>query len=708
MLRNKPAALLFSLSPLAVSIAHAQNDSLSLNGFSGLFNVPNAHVTEYGTGIASYSDMMFYQGEYRHNDNVVGSFGLLPHVEISGRIAWFKTHKNLFIDEGEPRDLSANIKINIPFIPDNWFELAIGEQDIGGEANYFDARYIVASRTFGPLRIDIGAGQNDLTDRLDGVFGGIELMPYEWVSLIAEYDAQDTNTGFRLSTPSNWFPEGFRVDLTVLADTSHEFSNGRSFYGVNVKFPLGGGFTGTRPAPVPRKQVAQSEEKLKQQYYAQSRFQKSPATPQTRSDTTPPVKTDTRQGTVSQIAMALQDHGFDRVSVGMRNDNLYVAIENNIYNRSEIDALGAALAIITKTGEAYSRSTLILLNQGFPVIAIDTNPIGYQAFLRHESAAPIYAYYPKNDIMQAVSWKINRSRQVYPKPRITVSPVLNSGIATEYGVWDYSLGAAINGSMHLWKGAVASATYTQELDSSEDFQDIATYKDEQGNIRRYGGPFRNARVRNEMKEMTIQQGFRLHKNIFNNFHLGTVRYDYSGFQNQTVVHSYDGRYQVGLRFGDFSHDESEVDVDYQLLNFRYYVPTYDVAINATAGKFWAGDEGFRIDSLFRFGDQTVELFYKSTEAPDSEAEAEFIGIAWTLPLTLRKDWDSPYLQVKGHEAWRWGMQTRINSDQNLISFGSADVAKLEWEVERVYLNNDKLSPEYIYQNLGRLREANTN
>lgn len=702
MFKTKSAIALFSLSPIAISVAQAQNDSLSLNGYSGLFNVPNAHVTEYGTGVASYSDMIFYQGEYKHNNNVVGSFGLFPHVEVSGRIAWFNTHKNLYTEGGEPRDLSANIKINIPYIPDNWFDLAIGEQDLGGELNYFDARYLVASKTIGSVRIDLGVGQNDLNDRLDGGFGGIEITPFDWISLIAEYDAQNTNTGFRLSTPASWFPEGFRVDLTVLADTDHERSNGRSFYGLNVKFPLGGGFTGKRPSPVKRAEVASNSVRetspRKPILWAQSKFRKNPVNTNPPTTDVPIQTTNTTKNTTADsdalfaIRKALVEHGFERVDVGTRRDTLVVAFENNIYNRSELDALGVVLGIVANKGQNFRRATIILRNQGFAVIAIDTNPAQYQAFLNGERSAPLYAYYPNERDYDSVHWRTNSNLQIYPKPRITISPILNSGIATEYGVWDYSFGAAINGAVHLWKGALVSATYTQELDNSEDFDEDSV--------------FRNAKIENDMKDMSIQQAIKLGRYAYNNFTLGWYRYDYEGFQNQTLVHSPSGQHQLSLRFGDYDHkDHIGESRDFQLLSYRYYVPKYDVALNATAGEFWNGDKGYRINSLFRFGDQTVELFYKDVEAPVGDEQVEFIGIAWTLPLTLRKDWDSPYLQVKGHEAWRWGFQTRINNDKNTVAFGVADIATTEWGIERTYLNNDKLSPEYIYQNIYRLRDV---
>ena len=704
MIRRKSAIALFTLSPLAVGIAQARDDSLSLNGFTGLITIPNAHVTEYGTGIAAYSDMMYLQNEYRHNNNVIGSFGIFPHVEVSGRIAWFNTHSNLYLEESEPRDLSANIKLNIPYIPDNWFQLAIGKQDIGGEASYFDTSYIVASKTLGPFRFDLGYGATDSSDRLDGEFGGVEFMPFDWISLLAEYDAQDVNAGFRLSTPESWLPEGFRVELTVLADTNQEASSGRSFYGINLKFPLGGSFTGERPAQPPRQSVAAATPRSLQKapvYIAKNRYINRPAEPaETMVDApNPPAAATNQEAPKSSTSFADLQHlrnklkaiGFDNVDVGTRADNLVIAFENNIYNRSELDALGVVLAFLAENAQQYPRATIILRNQNIPVIALDTNPKVYHEFLQGNAAAPLYAYYPASSDLRNATWHSNSRQEFHPKPRITISPILNSGIATEFGVWDYSFGAAINGAMHLWPGAIASATYTQELDNSEDFSET--------------GVFRNAKIEDGIQETSIQQGIKIGSLAYNNLHWGKYRYDYEGFQNQTLIHDPSGRHQVSLRIGDYKHEKTKANKEFQLLSYRYYWPDYDVVISTTAGEFWDGDKGYRVNTLFRFGDQTVELFYKDVEAPITDENVEFIGMAWTLPLTPQKDWDSRYIQVKGNEAWRWGLQTRINNEINNVAFGVADIAVPEWTIERTYLNNDKLSPEYIYQNLERLKKA---
>ncbi|MCG8669346.1 MAG: hypothetical protein MI867_08010, partial [Pseudomonadales bacterium] len=303
--------------------------------------------------------------------------------------------------------------------------------------------------------------------------------------------------------------------------------------------------------------------------------------------------------------------------------------------------------------------------------------------------------YFKNMDFNSVAWQASAAHLTAMKPRLTISPVISNGIATEYGVWDYSWGLSFNLASQLWPGGIISASVTDHFESSEDYET---------------GFFRNAKLRSGLREMTIQQGFKLSSFGFNNTHFGRIIYDYIGLQNETLLFTPSGAHQVLLKLGDFEHEDTNEQRDYQLLTYRYYIDDYDISLRFTQGKFWGGDNGFRVNALFQFGDQTIDLFYKNTDAKDvfsNETSAEFIGIAWKLPLTFRKDWSSKYFQVKGHEAWRWGFETRIGEEVNSIAFGVAGIPTQEWEIERTYLNNDKLSPEYIYRNIQRLKEAST-
>ena len=200
-------ALVFCISCFVSGVYAGVGSGLSFQGYTGLLNTPNAEVIPYGEWVLQYSDQVELGSRFEHGDNYTPAFGIFPNVELNGRLAAESTHTNLFRDP-ELRDLSANIKIQVPFIPRDWFAIAIGLQDIGGEADAFDTQYMVVSRElFDHVRISAGVGRADgaaSTGRLDGEFGGLEWAPWPWLTLLTEYDAAQVNT--RCAIPKNDAP----------------------------------------------------------------------------------------------------------------------------------------------------------------------------------------------------------------------------------------------------------------------------------------------------------------------------------------------------------------------------------------------------------------------------------------------------------------------------------------------------------------------
>ena len=82
---------------LSSSLFAQQNTAASLQGYSGLFNIPNAYVIAYGTGSVQYADQFIIQNEYLHNNNFMVNLGVFPHLEISNRLSKikFKTISNI-------------------------------------------------------------------------------------------------------------------------------------------------------------------------------------------------------------------------------------------------------------------------------------------------------------------------------------------------------------------------------------------------------------------------------------------------------------------------------------------------------------------------------------------------------------------------------------------------------------------------------------
>lgn len=662
----------------------------SLQGYTGALSVPSAYTAPQGSAVLQYSDSFFSGDRYEHNNNAIGNFGLLPYFEAGGRISWDTTHTNCFAEECGVRDMSANMKLAAPFIPQDWFSLAIGAQDIGGEANYFSAEYLVASKQFRYGRIDLGAGKTDLADRyLDGAFGAVELQPWQWLGLIAEYDARDFNAGFRMGVPEEWRPWGIAPELKVMAYSDRENGSDQRFFGFSLNIPLGE--SRDHYADKPQKAVSAAP--------VTSAF--SPASTIAGTDAAVPAATTNTQPQAfyEGLAKQLVTAKFEQVLVGEQAGVLYVAFENSQYNRNELDALAVVLQRVSTYAKGhYDNAHVVLRNQKIAVLDIAIQPDNYAAFLsddKGQTALYLDARYPESGLLGSVNWFVEDSYGSDIKPRIAMAPGLVTAVATERGVWDYSLSMQTDVAVNLWSGALVAASYNMPVDQSDDFD---RFVPETG--RR--GAFYTDRQRSKFEEYEIQQTLKITGSLFTTLHAGHFMRDYDGIYNQTAWLSPSGDHKITLRAGQFDHeDDPLLDRNFNLVSYRYFFGEQDVSVEATYGEFWEGDDGVRVDTKFWFGDSAVTLEYKDTDA-------QFVGMRWTLPLTPRRDLLTPYGQLKGRENWNYGLQTRINEDSNLLSFGNATIPRSRNEIERTYLNSDRLSPTYVKTHWKRLKEAAKN
>ncbi|CBL44636.1 Hypothetical protein HDN1F_10530 [gamma proteobacterium HdN1] len=692
----------------------------SLQGYTGSLNVPSAFTEAQGIASLQYSDAFITAQDARHNHSVIANFGVLPWLELGGRIAWDYVHRDCYDRTGcGVRDMSGNLKLRIPWIPEDWFSLAIGAQDLGGAASYFEAKYLVASKQFQYGRIDLGAGKSDLPDRyLDGAFGSLELQPWEWLGVIAEYDAHDTNFGLRLSLPESAQRWGIQSSLKVLAHSDGEFISDKRFFTISIGIPLGQS----------RDHYPKSQPKSAYHSRADASVAKKPInggivtsnklpTPASGKNTTQPVASEplrqthspTNQATtiapLDKIASRLEAAKFENIKVGEKGDALYVALENNIYNRNEIDAIGVALKLITEnTALQHQKTHLLLLNQHIAVLEVVVKPDNYREFLAASNTAPLYleALFPESNVMRSIHWQAERSYASPLRPAITLSPSIVSAVATERNLFDYSASLQTDVTLGLWPGALMAATYNTPIDQSDEFE---RYLPDHNRA----GSFYADRQRSGFNEYELQQTIKVTSSLYTAFHAGIYLHDYKGFFNQTAWQSPEGSHMISARVGKFNLKESnrgelyEQNEDMQepsfnLVSYRYFASSYDVALEGTYGEFLEGDKGFRLDTKFWFGDTAISLEYKNTDA-------EFIGLRWTLPLTPRRDYLSPYGQIKGRENWNYGIQTRINEKTNDVHFGTAQIPSARHELERTYLNNDRLSPAYVKNHWQRLREA---
>ena len=670
--------LALTVPVLLSSPALAAERDLAFPGYSGYLNVPSATVLEHGQADVQWSDQGFVtrgrrqpgQDQYEYFQNVSAAFGVFPNVEIGGRLIWDRTQANCYVEDCQIRDMSANLKVQAPFIPEEWFTLAAGIQDLGGETDTFEAVYAVAGREFGPFEVSVGFGdpKSEGARYLDGAFGAVAYHPVPWLSLMGEYDSQDARLGVGASTPRGWLPADAQLKAKVLAYSDSDTDGDRHFVSVGLSFPFGNGpkrrldlpendGTGATVADPARATVASAAPAVAGQGGGA-------ATDSSMADSSMADSGVDDEAVAARVGKRLAQAGYERVKVAVDGDTLEVRWENNVYNRDERDSLRDVAQRVRATAGDYKKARLTLLNQNIPV--------AYRT-LSFETADTrvVEAGFSQPDwFNKQPDWQYKGSYGPAWKPRLTLSPTVSSVVASEYGVWDASVGLAYELQASLWKGALVSGTYNTEVYSTEDFE--------------RGGVFYQNRQRNDLVEAEFQQTIKLHPQLYTSFHAGRYALDYDGVLNETMVITPDGRHSMAFLGGHFEHtDLDNADREQALARYSYYNPDLDVQFNVYGGEFFGDDSGMRVDGRFWFGDYALTLTYKNTDA-------EFVGLGWVIPLTPVKDHQFRYLQLRGNPDWNYSVQTRINQDSNDLSFGGASIVRSANPLQYLYLNRGRL------------------
>ncbi|WP_417315563.1 YjbH domain-containing protein [Cycloclasticus pugetii] len=656
---------------LITNAAHAQHGQtdLAFPGYSGFLNVPSATVLTHGQASVQYSDQAYintryaYEDGYHHLHNLAGTFGIFPNVEFGGRLIWDRAHAGRFKEFGGIRDLSANVKLQAPLIPKEWFTLAVGAQDLGGETGDFESFYAVAGRQFGPVEVAVGYGKPEETPRyLDGAFGAVSYRPFPWLNLIAEHDSQDARLGIGVTTPQGWLPYGLQVKGKVLAWDEGDTDNDRNFGSIGLSMPFGNAARKQRLSPL--SEVAEVKPAPQP---AEAPKANVAAVVETTASTQKQAQADAGKQTAEAIGEQLASAGYDRVRTASDSGTLHIWWENNLYNRDERDSILDVARKAHQAAGTHQQAELTLLNQGLPVLTQTvslTENEPYQVIRQFAQSTTFSGAEP--------DWDFEGSFGPSWKPRLTLGPSVSSAVGTEYGVWDASVALSSELAFSLWRGALASARYDVEFyETGGDFEK--------------GGAFYNSRQRTDLIEAEVQQTFKLHPQFYTSFHAGRYAIDYNGAMNEILLLSPGGRHAIGFIGGSFSHTDSNMDDRTQALaQYTYYNPNLGAQFTVYGGQFFAEDNGFRIDSRFWFGDYALTLQYKNTDA-------EFVSLGWVIPLTPERDHQFRYLQVKGNADWNYAVQTRINEDANTVSFGGAGVVTSSNPLQKTYFNRGRIA-----------------
>ena len=690
--------LLLLLSALPGSPAQAEVvRDLSLQGMTGLLNTPNALVTPSGQVDLGYSNQV--EGQWRdqvvRQDNYYVSFGWLKYLELGARLTEAP---------GKTRDLSASAKLQLPLLPVGWPLLAAGVQDVSGGAPNLRSRYLVASQTPLPwLRLSLGYGRGP--DRLDGVFGGGEVQLTDWLQILAEHDGSEAAAGLRLSTPEALLPWPLRFSLTAKhrlaqdGDTNLALTLslplGNEHRAKSVPDELGSGGISSAPAVAEKPNNPAPAPVRKESVGADGAVSVSPAESTTAPKVAAPLLTDPAVLHLQQVLLA---QGFEAVRVGLRDGrNLLVEFENSQFNQNEVDALGLVLGTaLEELPPGLDGFTLRLLN-GELVVAELRGPLApfRKFFSRPESPGPseLASLSPQLQVVAAPtaaghdSWATPSGNPRLFHVGLVVAPGLDTGVGTEFGVFDYRLSLRPDAYLQLWPGATLRTLVNIPLAWSDDYQ--------------AGGQF-NQTGNNDTTVERVLANQVLHPapGLLTMFSGGQFRRNLLGGSNETVWSAPDGRHQLRLKAGMFHDDRLGERYTSLLGTYRYDWPEAALQMETTAGRFVYGDRGFLVEVRRFFGDTAVGFFYADTDN-------KIGGIRISLPLTGRRDMAAAPVQVRGTSQWDYQLHSVLAKpgERNPLVFNSGVLPQTEYTLERDFLNRDRLSEAYLRDQLPRMLEA---
>jgi hypothetical protein len=687
---------------LALPVSVLAQGNMNMQGMSGLLNVPDASVLEYGTAAVAWDGQIDgrFSRNWKLNDqgnDINLGAGIFPHIEIVGRNVTRRSTTG-------GSDLSFNVKVQLPWQLLHGVSFAIGEQDFGGSVNEYDTKYAVASWQYGKFRSTLGFGQYDgragKTLRLDGVFGGVEYTATDWLSVLLEDDGHSQNAGVRLSTPSYLLPEGWKASMLLMRSGEDGVDGRNDWYGFNLKLPLGQKYDRALPSQQARiATVPQQVQVVEEQYGLDPELEKNPLLYPPDSDVQDPY-IRARIENETQLKREFTAANFEKVRVQRYGREWIIAFENLSYNSNVIDGLAVAIGVAASILPEGDRFYLQLEKYGIPVFGLGGEVSTWGAFMNGRGGLPdsVMIAAPKNKIRRRsgdggfVKSTFDDVKDYLAfRPTVMIKPIISSTVGTEFGVLDYSMAVRADVVVPLWQGAAFNISKDWSAYETEDFTEDGVF----------GGIFRAQRVPDGVKDRVVSQTFRLGRGFTTMISYGRFFAANDGVSLESRWEPGDGRNRFRVILTDFKdkHDP-RITRNARLASWRYFFQSTNSEFNVTAGEFYNEDSGYKIDFTQHIGDTRVHLIYKKSEGN------AFAGIGFTIPLTPRKDVGRfAGVQISGTPSWRYDLSTILGEQGNRLVFGPNVIPTEFFNLRNGYFNGDRLSPAYVRANRERLREA---
>lgn len=204
--------------------------------------------------------------------------------------------------------------------------------------------------------------------------------------------------------------------------------------------------------------------------------------------------------------------------------------------------------------------------------------------------------------------------------QLSLSPTLRYGVATEYGVWDYSLALASNIYAPLWKGAALDIRHVTPVANSDDYEE--------------GGYWQNSAFERGVDRVVAHQAFSLPYGFAYQLSLGRIRTDYEGYTHDLAWHSPQGHHSLSYQYSDYEHrDIKGQEKSVSLAGYHYSRPEWDWQLDIVGGEFWNSDKGYEITTNHWFGDFNVFARYLNSQFEGKDKE-QFLTLGVAFPIDV--------------------------------------------------------------------------
>jgi hypothetical protein len=717
-LRNLPLAVTLALLGGGPAQAVAQQEwvggALSASGYTGAINTPLADVIPWGglsVGLTNSNPELGRRINAGGFGSINAGLGLLPGLELVGRLA-FEGDLQCSMYSSSPcragqRDLSVSGKYQLPLdLPLNT-RLALGFTDYGGAATQYRQVYGVATSTLGPLDLSLGYGMPKSRNALlDGAFGSANVRISNHVNGMLEYDSREARTGVLYLQP---LTRQTNLQLGVSRKLTQATEQQRWQWSAALNIALG---QPHESLPVAAEYAASMRTQPKFYKLAEGGAAvAAPVAQASRPDMTVRTEEAIPSSSVTStpvldaqaFVQLLQEQGFAHVHVrhwtmeSAGSARWEVRAEPRRWRQSQIDAVAVVLAQWLKRIDKASGDelALTLTYQQMPVLAVQTRASCLSDWLKgagvcrngfNETSGAVRigraAAAPEDGVSPPRGTGVDEAHgeggPVWA-PQFEIGPSLRTTVGTEYGLADYSLALEIGAEVALAPGLFWQGTYQVPVSHSADFGE--------------GGVFESNRHPSAGFDTGMLSYWRrFSSGVDAQLSGGYVNRRYLGGQLDAFWMNEDGRWRVSGTVGRYNHETRNVTQTPVLAEVRYNLVPGLWNVEATAGRFLGGDQGYRLATTHWFDDKQVQLFYRASKGDSGTALGQRInalGFTVNLPLGPKEAVAAGATTVRGNDRWGWGLQTKVGGQDNALPMGYGEVPRVRHGVMTDVSDHDR-------------------